>query len=178
MKGKWLGLLCGAIVLGAAAPAHALTAYVNYDSLVVYAAPGEKNFVTIQRDPAGEGPSPFLITESGIATVQAGEGCTATGPVIRCTLDYDYAIPSLSLGLYDGNDTAIVNSGFYLSSVDAGAGNDRVDTSGGGGFGWSSVNGGAGKDNIDTRNGVTDHVDCGAGADVIAADPFDELFAC
>ena len=178
MQGRWLGLFCGAMLLGSAAPAHALTAYVDYDSVVVSAASGEKNFVTIQRDPTGEGPAPILITEAGTATTHAGRGCTATGPFIRCTLDWDYPVPSLSLSLRDGNDTAIVSGVFYLSSVDAGNGNDRVDISAGGGFNWSSVNGGAGQDNIDTRNNVTDHVDCGSGDDTIAADPFDELWGC
>jgi hypothetical protein len=178
MKGKCVAVLCGAMVLGWAVPAHALRAYVNYDSLVVSAAAGEKNYVTIQRDPAGRGPAPFLIVESGIASVKAGPGCTAGVRVIRCTLGNDYPTPSLSLSLRDGNDTASVSGGFYLSQVEAGNGNDRVDTTASGGFGWSSVNGGAGRDNIDTRNGITDHVDCGSGADTIAADPFDDLYGC
>jgi hypothetical protein len=178
MSSRWVAVICGAMVLGGAAPASALTAYVNYDSLVISAAAGEKNYLTIQHDPAGRGPSPFLIVESGLANVKAGPGCRALGRVIRCTLGEDYATPSLSLSLRDGNDTATVDAGFYLSQVDAGAGDDRVDISGGGGFGWSSVNGGPGRDDLDTQNGVTEHVDCGSGADTIAADPFDELYGC
>lgn len=179
MHSRLLAVVCGAMVLGGAAEAHALTAYVNYDSLVISAAPGEKNTLIVQPDSTGDGGAAFLVIESGIATTTAGPGCEKVARVIRCATSYDYPAPSLSLGLGDGHDTAMVTGGFYYESVDAGAGNDRLDLSKAGSFGYGAwITGGSGKDNINTENGSFDTVDCGLGADKVNADFMDELFSC
>jgi hypothetical protein len=176
MKGKCVAVLCGAMVLGWAVPAHALRAYVNYDSLVVSAANGEKNNLTIQPDPTGT--SSFLITDIGNGA-QAGAGCVKTARVLRCTLSPDYP-PSLSLSLGDQADTAKVEGGFYYSQVDGGGGNDNLDLRGASTFGsgGSYVSGGWGADTIDTRNGTTDTVDCGTGPDTAKTDFFDYRTSC
>ncbi len=180
MRGRWVAVLCGAIVFGAAAPAHALTAYVNYDSLVISAWSGEKNILTVQPDPTGLSAASFLIIESGNANTQVGPGCVKTaGRVIRCSLDHDYPVATLSLSLGNLADVATVSGGFYSQQVSAGYGNDRVDLSDAGSFGFGNwLDAGPGNDDFDIRNGSYDTLDCGGGADTARADAFDSLYGC
>jgi Ca2+-binding RTX toxin-like protein len=178
MYGRLLAVGCGAIVLGGAAPAHALTAHVDGNALVVSAATGEQNILAIQPDPAGPTAASFVIVESGTsATTHAGPGCEKTLRVIRCALPYENPGVWLSLSLGDRHDIAVVaGTQFYIEQVDAGSGNDRVDLSRVTGDGY--LIGGPGNDQLNTRNGVWDSIDCGSGDDTLIADPFDVRDSC
>ena len=179
MNGRLGAVACAVMVLGMAAPAHALTAYVNYDSVVVSGGPGEKNDLTLQPDPSGASGS-FVIVDTGIGVAtHAGAGCEKTLRVIRCQLTTPEYVPSLSLSLGDRNDTAKVEGGFYYAQVDAGAGADTVNLKKAYAWGYGAwVTGGTGDDALDTRNGFYDIVDCGAGADTATADYSDSLTNC
>jgi hypothetical protein len=181
MKGRLVAVLCGAMVLGAAAPAPApaLSASVLDDYLSITAAPGEKNILTVLAAEQG-GVTSFVIVESGTGTTQAGPGCTKSVRVLRCDVAYVY--PSLALTLGDKADTAAISGQFEYWDVSGDSGNDRVDLSQApasnpwAGGGW--ISGGDGRDHLDTRNNTPDRVDCGAGADIARADGFDMLTSC
>lgn len=180
MKARLVGVLCGAMVLGAAAPAHALSASAESEYLSITAAPGEKNILTVLAAGQGGVSSSFVIVESGTGTTQAGPGCTKAVRVLLC--DVASAYPSLTLSLGDKADTAAVSGQFEYWEVYGGSGNDRVDLSQAPasnpflGGGW--ISGGDGRDHLDTRNNSPDIVDCGAGADIARADGFDRLTSC
>jgi hypothetical protein len=180
MKARLVAVLCGAMVLGVAAPAHALSASAESEYLSITAAPGEKNILTVLAAGQGGVSSSFVIVESGTGTTQAGPGCTKAVRVLLC--DVASAYPSLTLSLGDKADTAAVSGQFEYWEVYGGSGNDRVDLSQAPasnpflGGGW--ISGGDGRDHLDTRNNSPDIVDCGAGADIARADGFDELTSC
>jgi hypothetical protein len=180
MKARLVAVLCGAIVLGVAAPAHALSASADWEYLTISAAPGEKNILTVAEAVQGGPSSSFVIVESGTGTTQAGPGCTKAGRVLTC--DVGSAFPSLNLSLGDKADTAAVSGHFEYWEVYGGSGNDRIDLSQAPASnpwvpgGW--IGGGDGRDHLDTRNNSSDIVDCGAGADIARADGFDRLTSC
>ncbi|HEX8065792.1 MAG TPA: hypothetical protein VF520_04610 [Thermoleophilaceae bacterium] len=180
MKARLVAVLCGAMVLGVAAPAHALSASTAFEHLTIIAAPGEKNILTVLAAGQGGVSSSFVIVESGTGTTQAGPGCTKAVRVLRC--DVASAYPFLTLSLGDKADTAAVSGQFEYWEVYGGSGNDRVDLSQAPasnpfvGGGW--IGGGDGRDHLDTRNNSPDIVDCGAGADIARADGFDGLTSC
>lgn len=68
----------------------------------------------------------------------------------------------------DGND--IVKGGPGGDAVSGGAGTDRIE---GDGSGWSYLDGGS--DMIDSRDGVSEQVTCGYGADQVTADAADVI---
>jgi hypothetical protein len=75
-----------------------------------------------------------------------------------------------------GNDT--VTGGPAANSLNGGAGNDTLTGGAGddaidGGAGQDSLNGGDGNDAIRSRDGVTDQLTCGVGADTTYVDPID-----
>lgn len=70
-----------------------------------------------------------------------------------------------------GADTLTGNEKF--NRVSGGDGDDRIT----GGLGADVLDGGAGNDTILARDGVADTVTCGAGVDVVDADPIDVLAA-
>jgi hypothetical protein len=114
----------------AAAPAQAMRTYVDYDSLVISAGPGEANVLTVVPDPQADyetGPA-FLITDPG-ASITAGRGCTRSGfgHTVRCVLSPENRVASLALWLGDKGDAAKVDGSFFYFQVDAGGGNDRLD---------------------------------------------------
>jgi hypothetical protein len=173
------GFITAAAALTIAAPAHAARAYVNYDSLVVSAGPGEVNVVDIRPDPAApaSGGPGFLITDPG-ASMAAGPGCTRAGfgHAIRCQLSADNRVASLSLYLGDRGDQATVDGTFFLFQVDAGAGNDRLDLVGGQAISrysgpYTHVSLGAGNDTLQLQESFDGTVEVygEGGADEIAA---------
>lgn len=180
MKGTIVAVLCGAMVLGVAAPAHALSASAESEYLTITAAPGEKNVLTVLASGQGGVSSSFVIVDSGTGTTQAGPGCTKAARVLLC--DVASAYPSLTLSLGDKADTAVVSGQFGYWEVYGGSGADRIDLSHAPasnpflGGGW--ISGGDGRDHLDTRNNSPDIVDCGAGADIARADGFDQLTSC
>jgi hypothetical protein len=180
MTARLVAALCGAMVLGVAPPAHALSASAESEHLSITAAPGEKNILTVLAARQGGVNSSFVIVESGTGTAQAGPGCTKTLRVLLCDVASPY--PSLTLSLGDEADTAAVSGRFEYWEVYGGSGNDRVDLSQAPasnpflGGGW--ISGGDGGDHLDTRNNSPDIVDCGAGVDIARADGFDELTSC
>jgi Ca2+-binding RTX toxin-like protein len=116
-----------------AQPAAAMRTYVDYDSLVISAAPGETNSLSVVPDPDASSitGAAFLISDPG-ATITPGRGCTATLPhVVRCQTGEDYQIASLALYLGDRGDTARVQGLFYYFQVEAGEGADKLDLVGG-----------------------------------------------
>jgi hypothetical protein len=145
-------VVAAAAILGCAMaqPAQAMRAYVNYDSLVISADPGEVNSLTVRPHPIT--PGAFLIVDTG-AKIAPGAGCTKTamGRVAVCTIDPEYAYgpPSLSLHLYDGDDTASVEGSFGIVQVDGGTGSDRLDVPGSNGYGYTHIQLGAGDDALE-----------------------------
>src|SRR5688500_14073387 len=153
-----LAVLCGVLVLGSAAPAHALTAPVVGDYLVVGAEPGEKNCVSIQPDPLNPYGGKYLIAETGIAEVHAGRGCAETERVLRCVVELSHFEPSLRVSVDDGHDTVLVSGHFNYAGFDGGTRNDRLDLHDAGSYVGSAVAGGDGRDNINTKNRSFDEV--------------------
>lgn len=135
MNGRARSALVAAIATalgcGAAQPAHAMRAYVDHGSLVIAAAPGETNLLTVLRD-SPQSPT-FLIVDPG-ATITAGAGCTALGKVAICSVTEEPVYEaSLSLSLGDGSDLANVEAAFYVLQANGGSGDDRLDLPGSGG---------------------------------------------
>ncbi len=185
MRTRLVVLICGALTLGAAAPAHALKAYIDSrpdpgdptDWLVVKARPGEKNFVVIDRDPFIHEFS-VAVTELGVATTGAGPGCTKVARLIDCP---HQSLVQLEVSLGDGHDTALIYDNWNSRNIYAGGGNDRITYMDDAPYQWGPaqyVYAGPGRDNIDVRNNDVDIVDCGSGADVVEADPIDWLTGC
>jgi hypothetical protein len=79
------------------------------------------------------------------------------------SVSFDAALPVQVVG-GSGNDW--VEGGFGADSLDGGAGGDTII----GGAGVDAISAGDGDDSIDIRDGLADTVDCGAGADSVAAD--------
>ena len=180
---RWVAACAIVLSIGVAAPAYAGSrAYVNYDSLVVSAGPGENNSLSIVPDPLGStngGPA-YLITDTA-AGIVVGPGCERVIRYIaRCSLSYDNPVASLSLYLNDGADTAKVQGGFYFYQVDGGNGPDSIDLSGASSWMGGYVLGGLGNDTIDVQNGTFDQLDCGGGTDTAKIDqyPADSAYNC
>jgi hypothetical protein len=72
----------------------------------------------------------------------------------------------------DGDDT--ITGASTRNTIDSGGGADRLT----GRKGVDFLFGGAGNDGLHARDGARDAIDCGAGRDVAAADPVDELTGC
>jgi Ca2+-binding RTX toxin-like protein len=186
-----------ALAAVAAPAAHATTVSAGAGgTLVVTAAPGERNSLGLQADAA----------ESGRLVVYEGGNATLSGPAGVCEPLGDYALlcdwtpaAGVSVDLGDGDDRGYVsedlpaNARFMLAG---GPGDDRLQASldgqpttlDGGGPGKDELAGGPGADTLlggdgddklegkggpDTLLGERDSVSCGAGADSVRADAID-----
>jgi RTX calcium-binding nonapeptide repeat (4 copies) len=161
------------------------------DMLVVAAAPGERNVVTITQEPGPEfGRLRFLVRDDG-APVEAGQGCEQVEPgAVACT-----AATAGPLRLGDGNDSLTAPQG----QASGGAGRDLLNlnsgrmkgdggddvlngTEGDGGEGddilvVTSGEGGAGEDVLRCAAESLCRLDGGAGDDrLTGGDEIDRLF--
>ena len=168
-------VVAAAAILGCAMaqPAHAMRTYVNYDSLVITAGPGETNLLRVAPHPNSS--NQYLIIDPG-ATITPGVGCQGTplGKVVICTIrdEYSYGPPSLSLSLRDGADIAKVEGGFYIMHADAGFGDDRLELPSPSEYGgYTQVMLGGGNDSLTLEPSWTDSIQVygGDGNDTIDA---------
>jgi hypothetical protein len=134
---------------GIAQPAHAMGTYVDHDTVVIAAAPGETNLLTVLPHPTQIGA--FVIADPG-ATITAGAGCIGTplGKVAICSVAAEYIYePSVTLSLGDGSDRASVEAAIFTLEADGGSGDDALDIPGTGGNGGSTyVELGGGNDTL------------------------------
>jgi Ca2+-binding RTX toxin-like protein len=175
-----------ALAAVAAPAAHATTVSVGAGgTLVVTAAPGERNSLGLQADAAG----------SGRLVVYEGGDATLTGPAGVCEPSGDYALlcdwtpaAGVSVDLGDGDDRGYVSEDlpktahFTLAggpgddrlqasldgqptSLDGGPGKDELD----GGPGADALTGGDGPDTLEGRGGP-DTLLGGAGDDLLDGD--------
>lgn len=187
----WFALtlaVAGSLVM--AGPAHASTAALQGDAIVVAAAPGETNTVTIGIQAAG-----IYVRDSG-GVLTAGPGCTIdSSGEAACPRT---GVARITVALGDGNDgeSASASTGLDIPiDVDGGPGADQMKAmnagatlNGGpgadvlvggagadhliGGSGPDTLTGGDGADTIDAADaGYGDIVDCGPGNDSAGADP-------
>ena len=174
-RARMAAMAVAGTILGCAMapPAHAARAYVNYDSLVISADPYETNSLRVQPHPTDS--QAYLIIDTG-AKIAPGPGCTKTalGRVAVCTMDFEngFGPPSLSLHLYDGNDTAEVNGSYRIVQADGGTGNDRLDLTAGNDAGYTHIQLGTGDDTLKLVSGYGDQIEVygGDGNDDIEAD--------
>jgi hypothetical protein len=145
------------------------TGYVAYR-----AAPGEVNQLKLSFGVADVVPGVLDCFEnrlevaaafSDTAGVTAGHLCHSARPTAAvCLSDDAVAWPRIYLG--DGNDTLRLTAPAFVDwPVAAGT------------FG-ASVDAGPGNDDLNTVNGAADYVDCGDGVDTITADFDDQLVNC
>ena len=144
-------------------PALAGTASRTAEGTIRYeASAGEANRVAVSR--SGDD---LKITDTGVGSVTAGEGCSASGNTATCPAA---AARALVIEVRDRDDQVSVQAalpGGALVTVDGGEGNDLV----GGGFGEvEALRGGPGDDFMAGGEGV-DALDGGAGADVLLGGP-------
>lgn len=169
-----LSMIVAALALSAPA-AHASTASVSGGTLVLAAAAGEANAISVNTADFGFGP---VWAYEDLAGITAGAGCTQrTATVVTCA---GYARVQAALG--DQGDTYSTNESIP-DVVDAGPGNDTAN----GGAGNDELSGGDGADTLDgdsendtlaggdgndnlTGDDGDDSVTGGAGADVIRGD--------
>jgi hypothetical protein len=153
---------------GMAQPAQASRVYVDGDTLVIAAAPGEINALTVQGNASKYGT--YVVADAG-AIMTVGDGCVGSpvaAKVAVCTVPAGYDA-ALSLSLGDGPDVATVWAPVRDLEADGGAGDDLLSIPGasdgstfvqlGGGndtldiegsYGWDvQVYGGDGNDSID-----------------------------
>src|SRR4051812_32970537 len=127
MRGWSPGLLAAAVLLCAAAPAQAGTAYVTGNgqakTLHYDAAAGETNNVSVNV-PTFEGIYQILDFEPGVP-LTAGQGCSLDpgGDRINCSTQ---GIASVAIDLGDGNDSFSANLVTVPITADGGEGNDSL----------------------------------------------------
>jgi len=160
MNGRTRSALVAAMVsafgCGIAQPAHAMYTYVDHDSLVIAAAPGETNLLTVNPHPPER--MTFLIADPG-ATITAGAGCIGTplGKAAICSVTEEGVYePSLSFSLGDGSDRASVHAPFLVTQADGGTGHDRLTLPGGSGDNYVEL--GAGHDRLYLHGGFSSRV--------------------
>src|SRR5688500_15519688 len=147
-------LTLAAVLLGAPA-AHAATVSVAGSTLVVVAAPGESNRLTIASGGA--------VTDAG-APLAAGTGCTVAGAGLSCA-----GISAVTADLGDGDDTLTLTTSLPLLATD-GEGADRVTSASAADTfvaspGADIYSGGSGSDTVDYSARTTAVV-----LDLVAAD--------
>jgi Ca2+-binding RTX toxin-like protein len=128
------GVIVTLALLAGATPAAAATARVEfrgdprsgYDVLVFTAAPGERNDLTMEKV------GPTLTVRDAGAAISPGRGCTAVPGGVNC------AAYLIDADLGDQDDVA-TDVGDLYSSLDGGAGNDRLS-------GGAGMTGGPGED--------------------------------
>ncbi|HEX4735610.1 MAG TPA: hypothetical protein VH247_14450, partial [Thermoleophilaceae bacterium] len=120
----WRALPLVALLLLAAAPAHAGTASVAGRTLTFVAAAGEANAVGVDHQSGT-----FFLRDTG-APPSAGAGCRLAADEVQCP---DNGITAVVVELGDANDNAGISS-FELTGVDitvhGGPGNDSLSSPG------------------------------------------------
>jgi Ca2+-binding RTX toxin-like protein len=171
-----------ALIVLAVAPAAAQATTVSYGpdgALVVTAAPGERNQLSLQAD--DDDPGKVVVYEGG-------SGVPISGPCAGYQYTQDCAVGAagVRVDLGDGDDRATVSLGLPASlkiAISGGAGNDdlraqdQVTTLDGGpgddtlqgGDGSDTLLGGDGNDTLDGRGGA-DVLNGGAGDDLLSGD--------
>jgi Ca2+-binding RTX toxin-like protein len=170
---KQAAVTIGSIALLAALvtpAAQAATVRTAENRVIVVAAPGETNAITIA--PGGSG---FVISDSAGAPAP-GRGCTAAGGATTCS---GAGITALFVDADDGNDT-VTNDTALTTAINGGPGNDTINGGSGddtikGNAGADTIHSGAGNDTITTRGDVPDAVFCGPGDDTVHEDIFDRV---
>ncbi|MEU3725352.1 hypothetical protein [Streptomyces sp. NPDC031705] len=164
------------LMMAFAGPASASPALVAVSNgrLTFTALPGETNTVTFDTFSGGT----LKVTDT-TSNLVAGPGCTGSGHTVLCN---GIGVTRIVANLGDQNDTA-QNDTSLPSDLVGGQGNDVL--VGGSGpdrltdpDGWTgptlttvTMAGRGGNDSIISRNGGYDQIDCGAGIDVLIADP-------
>lgn len=166
-----------ALVLSAFAStaAAASTVSIEGDVLLVVAAPGETNVVSVsQIDPPGsEPPSEYTVVDES-AGAMAGAGCGRAAGYSTSVSCPGAAVKSITIRLGDGDDRAFLDV-FFPTAVYGEEGNDDISLSNAPG---TLADGGEGNDNLqggdDLRGGPGDDqltgsrlVDGGDGNDVV-----------
>lgn len=168
-------------LLAVAAPASAATVSVEGDALLVSAAPGEYNAITVAPEGLPGLPPSLAVSDVG-ATPSAGRGCLAALTPDRVTCSAG-AVARIEVDLGDGDDSATLLS-VLPSRILGGEGDDELTGGPGadlldGGNGSDYADGGAGNDTILMRDKRVDSVECGAGRDRVRAEVLDTLeFSC
>jgi Ca2+-binding RTX toxin-like protein len=126
------------------------------NTIVVTAAPGERNSVTVTSDASG-----YEIGENGAATMTVGAGCGA-GPGTNGATCPSAGISQLYITLDDGDDSATVATATNAVML-GGAGNDLLQ----GGGGQDTLHGEDGADVLAGGDGA-DTIDGGPGRDAVA----------
>jgi Ca2+-binding RTX toxin-like protein len=124
------------------------------NTLLVTAAPGEDNSLTITQTASG-----FTVDENGAATMTSGAGCGA-GPGPNTAACPGAGVSQLSITLGDADDDVTVAAPTNAVIL-GGTGNDRLE-------------GGGGQDVVDGQDGV-DTVLGGVGDDTLTGGPGDDL---
>jgi hypothetical protein len=138
------------------ATAQAASVSLDAGTVLIRASAGEANNVRVTA--AGDR---LLVTDSG-APPSAGDGCEAAEGGVSCPVA---GAELLRIQLDDGDDTVSVGDTGLRVEVDAGAGDDTVDTSGA--QEPTALTGGAGRDSL-LGGGANDVLDGGEGNDVLA----------
>jgi hypothetical protein len=189
-----LTLLAAFVLAATASPASAQT-LVGFSPAVPPAAP--EIVVTGDTTPGAldeiinltQTGSTYTFTRIGGQITPDTAGCRQNGPSqVIC----DTAVPSISIGLADGNDTLSTTNVTTPLMVAGGPGNDTLSGGAGndvlvGGDGNDSLNGGAGVDDyfgeggadaIEAFDGNPERIACGAGDDQAHNDFTDILAEC
>lgn len=147
-----LGVIVAALMTVLASPAYAATGVSkNGDQLIVTAAAGRANDLSIRRSPDGQ----FILINDRGDSITPGSGCQAAGTEVQCSRS---GVTRVVVNAGDGNDRITVSD--IPSTVNAGTGDDRLVA---GSFG-DSLRGGAGNDLL-IGSRFTDFLQGGAGND-------------
>jgi Ca2+-binding RTX toxin-like protein len=172
---KTILIALGALALTPAAAQATTVGYAPDGALVVTAAPGERNQVSLQQD---DGDAAKVVVYEG--------GAPISGPCGGYQYTQDCAIgpAGVRVDLGDGDDRATVSLGLPASlkiAIAGGAGNDDLraqaqDTTLDGGPGDDTLQGGDGKDTLLGGDG-NDTLDGRGGADTLSGGAGDDLLA-
>ena len=182
--GKITSALVAAVCVAAigAGSASASTLSLSNGVLTYTGAPAEANHVTFSFDYFH---SVFVIQDTG-TTALTVVNATRNGPCASSSAQSAYcsfgSVASIVAHLGDGGSYARSMLVMTPMTAYAGAGNDTLIGGGAndtliGGPGHDSYDGGGGNDAIRARNSVSEDVSCGAGTDVVTADPADTTTA-
>jgi Ca2+-binding RTX toxin-like protein len=127
-RGRILAV-AAAMTMVMAQQAHAVTrVHLDGDVLVVAAAGhGATNVVAVTRPHVSS--DSVVVSDAG-ATVKAGPGCIGAPFANAAVCSLGVYEGSLSFDLGDGGDVLLVRGAFCDTTVDAGAGDDRIDVPG------------------------------------------------
>ena len=157
--------LAAVLALAVPAQAEAAGAGLSFGSLTVTSA-GDSANLTVTRDGAG-----LVVSDPG-QSLSAGFGCSAGGRPAKVTCPAA-GVTLIVANLGDGNDGFDSSAVAIAAYVHGGDGRDRIAT----GSGADTIDGDGGDDTLLARDGTTDSVTCGSGADSGQADVADRLAA-